>query len=221
MGKIRVLIADDYPMVRQGLRTMLSTERNIEIVGEASNGVEAVQMVAEKEPDVVLMDIHMPKVDGIEATRQIKTKYPSVVVIVLSMYEHGRHVIDAVQAGASGYLLKDASRELVLHTIQTVGSDTTLIRTDLLCQAISSLNRREEASEEMEVSTEQALEKLSPRENEVLKLVMEGCTYKEIGREFAVAEVTVKQYMKSIRTKLHATNRAQVITKAALADITK
>lgn len=221
MGKIRVLIADDYPMVRQGLRTMLSAERGIEIVGEASNGVEALAMVAEKEPNIVLMDNRMPDMDGIEATRQIKEKYPSVVVIVLSIHERGNYVIDAVQAGASGYLLKDASRELLLHTIQNVSSNTTLIKTDLLCEAISSLTHRNEASQEMEVSTERSLDKLTPRENEVLKLVMEGCTYKEIGREFAVAEVTVKQYMRSIRTKLDATNRAEVITKASLAGIMK
>jgi len=221
MGKIRVLIADDYPMVRQGLRTMLSGERSIEIVGEASNGVEALAMVAEKEPNIVLMDIRMPDMDGIEATRQIKEKYPSVVVIVLSMHERGNYVIDAVQARASGYLLKDVSRELLLHTIQNVSSNTTLIKTDLLCEAISSLTHRNEASQEMEASAERSLDKLTPRENEVLKLVMEGCTYKEIGREFAVAEITVKQYMRSIRTKLDATNRAEVITKASLAGIMK
>jgi len=221
MGKIRVLIVDDYPMVRQGIRTMLSTERTIEIVGEASDGVEAVTMVAEKEPNVVLMDIRMPKMSGIEATRQINDKYHSVAVIVLTMYHSDAHVIDAVRAGASGYLLKDASRELLLHAIRTVSSGTILIKTDLLLEAISSLTRSKEAFQETGVSTTQVLEVLTPRENEVLKLVVEGLTNKEIGRELSVAEVTVKKHMQSILTKLGATSRAGAVAKITRAHISK
>ena len=221
MDKIRVLIVDDYPVVREGLRTMLATDHTMEVVGEASDGVEAVAMVAEKKPNVVLMDICMPSMDGIEATRRIKAKHPSTSVIVLTMHHSAAHVIDAVRAGASGYMLKDASRELLLHTIRTVTSGTTLIKTDLLFEAISSLLRSKEASQETEVSTIQGLEVLTPRENEVLKLVVEGRTNKEIGKELGVTEVTVKKHMQSILAKLDATSRAGAVAKIVRAGIIK
>jgi len=221
MGRIRALIVDDYPVVREGLRTMLSTDRTVQIVGEASDGAEAVAMVAEKKPDVVLMDIRMPNMDGVEATRQIKDKYPSTAVIVLTMYDSDAYVIDAVRAGASGYLLKDASRELLLHTIRTVSSGTTLIRTDLLFEAISSLIHPKQAFQETEVSTIQALEELTPREREVLQLVAEGHTNKEIGKELGITEDTVKKHMQSILAKLDTTNRAGAVAKVTRAGFIK
>ena len=221
MGRIRALIVDDYPVVREGLRTMLSTDRTVQVVGEAADGAEAVAMVAEKKPDVVLMDIRMPNMDGVEATRQIKDKYPSTAVIVLTMYDSDAYVIDAVRAGASGYLLKDASRELLLHTIRTVSSGTTLIRTDLLFEAISSLIHPKQAFQETEVSTIQALEELTPREREVLQLVAEGHTNKEIGKELGITEDTVKKHMQSILAKLDTTNRAGAVAKVTRAGFIK
>jgi DNA-binding NarL/FixJ family response regulator len=221
MGRIRALIVDDYPVVREGLRTMLSTDRTVQVVGEASDGAEAVAMVAEKKPNVVLMDIRMPNMDGIEATRQIKDKYPSTAVIVLTTYDSDAHVIDAVRAGASGYLLKDVSRELLLHTIRTVSSGTTLIRTDLLFEAISSLIQPKPAFPETEVSTIQALEELTPREREVLQLVTEGHTNKEIGKALSVSEVTIKKHMQSILAKLDTTNRAGAVAKVTRAGFIK
>jgi DNA-binding NarL/FixJ family response regulator len=221
MGRIRALIVDDYPVVREGLRTMLSTDRTVQVVGEASDGAEAVAMVAEKKPNVVLMDIRMPNMDGIEATRQIKDKYPSTAVIVLTMYDSDAHVIDAVRAGASGYLLKDVSRELLLHTIRTVSSGTTLIRTDLLFEAISSLIQPKQAFPETEVSTIQALEELTPREREVLQLVTEGHTNKEIGKALSVSEVTIKKHMQNILAKLDTTNRAGAVAKVTRAGFIK
>jgi len=221
MGRIRALIVDDYPVVREGLRTMLSTDRTVQIVGEASDGAEAVAMVAEKKPDVVLMDIRMPNMDGVEATRQIRDKYPSTAVIVLTMYDSDAYVIDAVRAGASGYLLKDASRELLLHTIRTVSSGTTLIRTDLLFEAISSLIHPKQAFQKTEVSTIQALEELTPREREVLQLVAEGHTNKEIGKALSITEDTVKKHMQSILAKLDTTNRAGAVAKVTRAGFIK
>jgi RNA polymerase sigma factor (sigma-70 family) len=221
MGRIRALIVDDYPVVREGLRTMLSTDRTVQVVGEASDGAEAVAMVAEKKPNVVLMDIRMPNMDGIEATRQIKDKYPSTAVIVLTTYDSDAHVIDAVRAGASGYLLKDVSRELLLHTIRTVSSGTTLIRTDLLFEAISSLIQPKQAFQETEASTIQALEELTPREREVLQLVTEGQTNKEIGKALSVSEVTIKKHMQSILAKLDTTNRAGAVAKVTRAGFIK
>jgi len=145
MESIQLLIVDDHPVVREGLRAMLATDQTIEIVGEASDGVEAVTMVARNKPNIVLMDIRMPNMDGIEATRRIKDKYPSTAVIVLTMYDNDAYIIDAVRAGASGYLLKDASRKLLLHTIRMVSSGATLIKTNLLYEAVSSLTYTKKA----------------------------------------------------------------------------
>jgi len=220
MEPIRLLIVDDHPVVREGLRTMLSTDQAIEIVGEASDGVEAVAVVAEKKPNVVLMDIRMPNMDGIEATRCIKDEHPSTAVIVLTMYDNDANVIDAVQAGASGYLLKDVSRELLLHTVRTVSSGATLIKTDLLYEAISSLVASRER-QQSGVSSTEGLETLTPREQEVLKLVVDGRTNKEIGKELGIVEDTVKKRMKSILVKLGATNRASAAVKATRAGLIK
>lgn len=221
MEKIRILIVDDYLVVREGLRTMLSTDQSIEIVSEASDGAEAVAMVAEKKPNVVLMDIRMPNMDGIEATRHIKDKHPSISVIVLTMYHNDAYVIDAVRAGASGYLLKDASRELLLHTIRTVSSGATLIKTDLLYEAICSLVTSRNGPLKPGVSTTQGLNPLTPREQGVLKLVVDGYTNKEIGKELGIAEDTVKKHMQNILAKLDATSRTRAIAKATRAGIVR
>jgi len=221
MEKIRILIVDDYPVVREGLRTMLSTDQTVEIVGEASDGTEAVGMTSEKKPNVVLMDIRMPNMDGIEATRRIKDKHPSTSVIVLTMYDNDAYVIDAVRAGASGYLLKDASRELLLHTVRTVSSGATLIKTDLLYEAISSLVTSRNGHQKLGVSASEGLETLTPREREVLKLVIDGHTNKEIGGELGITEDTVKKHMQSILAKLDATSRTGAIAKATRAGIAK
>ena len=221
MEKIRTLIVDDYPVVREGLRTMLSTDQTIEIVGEASDGAEAVAMVAEKKPNVVLMDIRMPNMDGIEATRRIKDKDPSISVIVLTMYDNDAYVIDAIRAGASGYLLKEASRELLLHTIRTVSSGATLIKTDLLYEAICSLVAAKNGHQKSGVSASEGLDTLTAREQEVLKLVVDGHTNKEIGKELGITEDTVKKHMQSILAKLDVTNRIGAVAKATRAGIVK
>lgn len=221
MEKVRILIVDDYPVVREGLRTMLSTDRTIEVVGEASDGAEAVAVVAEKKPNVVLMDIRMPNMDGIQATRHIKDEHPSTSVIVLTMYDNDAHVIDAVRAGASGYLLKDASRELLLHSIRTVSSGATLIKTDLLYEAICSLVRSRDGHQKPGASTSESLETLTAREHEVLGLVAEGHTNREIGKELGVTEDTIKKHMQGILAKLDATSRTSAVAKATRAGIVK
>jgi len=221
MEKIRVVIVDDYPVVREGLRTMLSTDETIEITGEVSDGVEAVAMVAEKKPNVVLMDIRMPNMDGIEAIRRIKDKHPSTSVIVLTMYDDDAYVIDAVRAGASGYLLKDASLELLLHTVRTVSSGETLIKTKLLYQAISSLVSATNERQKPEAHTTEDVETVTVREQDVLKLVVAGYTNREIGKELGILEETIKKHMKNILAKLRVTNRTSAAIKAIRAGLIK
>ncbi|MFC2022143.1 response regulator [Chloroflexota bacterium] len=185
MEKIRILIVDDYPVVREGLRTMLSTDQTIEIAGEASDGAEAVTMVAEKKPNVVLMNIRMSNMDGIEAIRRIKDKHSSTSIIVSTTYDTEAYVIDAIRAGASGYLLKDTSRELLLHTVQTVSSGATLFKANLLYQAISSLVAPKNEGQKSWRYTTEGLMSLTPREQGVLKLVVGGYANKQIGEELS------------------------------------
>jgi DNA-binding NarL/FixJ family response regulator len=221
MGKIKVLIVDDHPVVRGGLRAMLTTDQTMEVVGESGDGAEAVTMVAEKEPNVVLMDIRMPNMDGVEATRRIKGEFPSTAVIVLTMYDSDTYVIDAMRAGASGYLLKDVSQELLLHTIRAVSSGATLIKTSLFSGAISSLAQSQQGHQGAGVYSTEIVEHLTPREREVLKLVAVGYTNKDIGKELSIAEDTVKKHMQSILAKLHASSRIRAAIQATRAGIIK
>jgi len=219
--KIRVLIVEDHPIVREGLRSILLTDQAIEIVGEARDGSEAVTKLAEMKPNVILMDVGMPNMDGIEATRRIKDKSPSVAVIILTMYDKDTFVIDAVRAGASGYLLKDTSRELLLHTVQAVSSGATLIESSLLSEAISSLVASTNGHKKPRAHTATGLESLTPRELEVLKLLTEGRANRDIGEELGIAQATVKKHMQSIIAKLDASNRIDAAMKAARAGIIK
>jgi DNA-binding NarL/FixJ family response regulator len=221
MGKIKVLIVDDHPVVREGLHTMLSTDRNIEIVGEACDGAEAVTVATEKEPNVVLMDIRMPNLDGVQATRRIKHQSPSTAIIVLTMYDNDAYVVDAVRAGASGYLLKDASRELVLDTIRAVNSGATLIKTSLLSGAISSLVESQKMRQGTVASSAENVEQLTAREREVLKLAAVGYSNKDIAKELNITQDTVKKHMQSILSKLHASSRIHAAIQATRAGIIK
>lgn len=216
-----MLIVDDHPVIREGLRAMLSTDRNIEVVGEASDGTEAVTVAAEKEPDVVLMDIRMPNLDGVQATHRIKKQSSSTAIIVLTMYDNDAYVVDAVRAGASGYLLKDAPRELVLDTIRAVNSGATLIKTSLLSEAISSLVQSQKGRQGTAASPTEGVEQLTTREREVLKLAAVGYSNKDIAKELNITQDTVKKHMQSILGKLHASSRIHAVIQATRAGIIK
>ena len=221
MDPVRVLIVDDHPVVREGFRTMLGTDQALEIVGEACDGLEAVAKVAELEPDVVLMDVVMPNLDGIRATERIKAERPSTVVIMLTIYANDAYVIDAIRAGASGYLLKDVSRDLLIHTIRAATSGGTLIKTSLLSEAISGLigpNGKQRRGDSLSTNDH---DELTIREQEVLRLVAEGRTNKEIGRALSIAEDTAKKHVQSIIGKLGASDRTHATLKAARAGLIK
>ena len=219
MDKIKVLLVDDHPVVREGLRTMLATTPDIEVVAEASDGLEAVEKANEHQPHVVLMDIRMPNLDGLEATRRIKSQLASTSVIVLTIYDNDAYVVDAVRAGAGGYLLKDASKDLLVHTIRAVNSGGMLIKTSLFREAIlSSANVSDDQSKEKHIDAT-ALNGLTARECEVLRLVVHGQSNKEIGRALSISEDTAKKHVQTILSKLGVSDRTQAAVKAVRAGL--
>lgn len=203
---LRVMVVDDHPVVREGLRAMLCSDPEIQVVGEASDGSEAVELVEQLQPDVVLTDIRMPGMNGIEATQRIKEKRPSTVVIVLTMYDNEIYVIQALRAGAAGYLVKDSSRELLCHTIKVVMDGATIVRSGLLRQAIHGLLQAPHVSDQRQADSP-AREHLTARELDVLRMMAEGYANKEIAGQLSLAEVTVKKHVQSIIGKLGASDR--------------
>lgn len=192
---------------------MLDTDEQVQIVGEAADGLGGLNLVGELRPNVVLMDIRMPGMDGLEATSRIKSAYPATAVIMMTSYDDDSLIIDAVRAGAAGYLLKDVSRDLLLHSVRAVTSGGCLIRAPLLRKAI---NRLCSAQHPPLITAQEStyIEQLTQREEEVLKRIADGQTNKEIGDALALAEVTVKKHVQTVIAKLHASDRTQAATTA-------
>ncbi|MFC1902980.1 response regulator [Chloroflexota bacterium] len=204
--KIRVLIADDHPVVREGLSTMLSREQDIQVVGEAENGTEAIKKAGELQPDIILMDLRMPEVDGVEAMRLIKVKNPDMKFIVLTTYDNDEYIFKGIEAGARAYLLKDAPREELFKAIRTVYKGESLIQPAV---ASKVLDRFAELSHQAKAPGE-----LSERELEVLKLMAKGAANKEISASLYISESTVKTHIQSIFLKLGACDRTEAVTQA-------
>lgn len=217
---ISVLIVDDHAVVREGLRAMLESEPTIQVIGEAMNGLEGLETALRITPRVVLMDINMPVMDGLDATARIKREAPGVTVIMLTMYSTESHVIQAIRAGASGYLLKDAPRAQVLETIRAAGAGEVLISAKLLQGAVDHLTNPKTPSKPPP-ATENAdlLEHLTPREHEILGLVAHGKTNKEIAKKLGVSAETVKKMVQSVIGKLQASDRTHAAVKALRAGL--
>lgn len=210
---IKVLLVDDHTVVREGVRAMLSGEQDIVVVGEASNGEDALQKVAELEPHVVLMDIRMPGISGTETAKRVKRSWPTVSVIMLTMYDSDMYVVEALQAGAAGYLTKDASRELLCHAIRSVVDGGTMVRSGLLRHAIDALLRTPGGTKPE--SDTSLVERLTPRELDVLRLLARGDGNREIAQELKLAEVTVKKYVQNVIQKLGVSDRTHAAIQAA------
>jgi DNA-binding NarL/FixJ family response regulator len=200
---MRIIICDDQDIVRDGLELLLKLEDDIHVVGLASDGAEAVEMALAKKPDLVLMDLKMPIMNGVEAIREIKAKCPDVKVLVLTTYGSDEWVFDAIRAGAAGYLLKDAPREEVFRAIRgTVAGKTYLdpaVAGKLLGQAASAVPK----------PTTSITDKLTERENEVLRLLARGLSNEGIARQLFLSEGTVRNHVGSIVSKLGAADRTQ------------
>lgn len=203
--KIKVLLVDDHTVVLKGLAFFLSTQEDIELVGEASNGKEALVKVGETNPDVVLMDLHMPEMDGVEATACIKKEYPDVKVIVLTSFSDQAHVLPALRAGASGYILKDVEPDQLVEAIRSAYKGNIQLHPDIANALLSQTLPVEEKEEEPSIQ----VDVLTARENEVLQLLAKGMSNKEIASVLVITEKTVKAHVSSILSKLHLSDRTQ------------
>jgi NarL family two-component system response regulator LiaR len=201
MNKIRVLVADDHPLIRDSLRTLLTTEPDLELIGEAVDGEEAVTKALSLKPDVILMDLVMPKKDGLQAINEIKRVNPDISILVLTSFSDEDKVFPAIRAGALGYLLKDASPEELLKAIHDVHRGMPSLHPSIALQVLREINR---PSEHPEMKNP-----LSEREMEVLKLVAQGLTNQEIANRMVLSEWTIRTHVRNILTKLHLANRTQ------------
>ncbi|MGM0922131.1 MAG: response regulator [Bacillota bacterium] len=199
---IRLLIADDHKVVRRGLHFFLSTQKDIEIVGEAEDGEEAVKMVRTLLPDVILMDLSMPIMNGVDATKEIRTFNEQIKIIILTSYADQDHVIPAIQAGASGYQLKDVEPDELVHTIREVLKGESKLHPKVTSHVMSHLMQSNQKDEKL-------LTPLTNRENDVLKEIAKGKSNKEIAASLYITEKTVKTHVSNILSKLSLSDRTQ------------
>jgi DNA-binding NarL/FixJ family response regulator len=198
---ITVLLVDDHPVVREGLRGMLAAEADLDVIGEAGSGDEAVVLAGVKRPDVILMDLRMPGLDGVGATRKILGERPRQRVVVLTTYETDADILRAVEAGAAGYLLKDASRTELADAIRAASRGETVLAPSVAGKLVDRVRNP-------------APQPLSAREIEVLRLVAGGATNADVGRALHISEATVKTHLLRVFTKLDVSDRTAAVTTA-------
>ena len=204
MGRIRILIADDHTMVRQGLSQICEAEADMEVIGQAANGHEAVLLARRLAPDVVVMDINMPGKDGVQATREITAENPRIGVIILTMYRQDQYVFEAIKAGARAYLLKDADSEELLRAIRAVAAGEALLDPSIAVKMIEEFRRLQDDADLAE-----GLTPLTDREQDILRLVAQGFDNQEIAAQLHLSEKTVRNRLSVIFEKLHVNNRTQ------------
>lgn len=200
---MKVLICDDQAIVRDGLELLLKLEKDMEVIGPAQDGAEALELVSSKHPDLVLMDLMMPGMNGVEATRRIRAQYPELKVLVLTTYDDDEWVFDAIRAGASGYLLKDTPREKVIEAIHGTVAGKAFID-----PAVAGKLLEQTGSRQMEPATK-ITEKLTEREQEVLRWMARGLNYNEIASQLHLSEGTVRNHVTAIFAKLDVSDRTQ------------
>ena len=226
----RILITDDHALVREGLRTMLSGEEGLQVVGEAHDGQQALSMCRELHPDLVLMDVRMPKMDGLEATRRIKAEMPKTSVVMVTMHESPDYLLEAVRAGAAGYVLKDASGERLLGAVRRTLEGESPLNQELAMRLLTRLAKDKAPATAGEPTAGASggrapdreagqLEGLTPREVEVLRLLSRGQTNPQIAQNLLYSVSTVKAHVRSILSKLGVSDRTQAAVRAIEAGV--
>ena len=201
MKKLSILIADDHPVVRDGLRGMLESQLDFEVVGEAADGAQAIKLVEELRPEIVLMDLRMPQVDGVTAIREIKSSQAETQILVLTTYDSDADILRAIEAGATGYLLKDSSREELYGAIRATARGDTVLAPSVAARLVGQMRAPAE-------------ERLSSRELEVLQLVAEGASNKDIASRLHISQATVKSHLIHVFGKLGVSDRTAAVTVA-------
>jgi len=210
MSMIKVLLVDDHALFREGLRSLLDDQDDIEIVGEAEDGLEATKLASTLSPTVILMDINMPVVDGVEATRIILKESDSVGIIILTMYPQDEYVFEALKAGAKAYLLKDTRSKKLLEVIRTVHAGQAVIDAEMTARLLDEFRRMAIEKEKKVPQTQD----LNEQERTILNLVANGASNKDIAAELALSERTIKNYLSIIFQKLQVNNRTEAAIRA-------
>ncbi len=205
---IRVLLADDHAIVRKGIREFLEEDCGITVVAEASDGREAVRLAGEHQPNVAVLDVQMPHVNGIEATRQIKATSPNVRILIITAYDDDPYIFALLRAGADGYMLKDADPDDLVRAVKTVAAGGTVLASDVAAKVIAQMTSGKPAAAQDQV------EPLTERELEVLRFAAQGLTNKAIAARLAVSDRTVQGHMANIYGKLAVATRTEAVTKA-------
>jgi DNA-binding NarL/FixJ family response regulator len=220
MDKIRILLADDHPILREGLRAVLETQPDFEVIAEAVNGIEAVRLALTMQPDILLLDLEMPQLDGVETIRRLRQQQPHSRIIVFTAFDNDERIIHAVQAGANGYLLKEAPRDEIFSAIRITMAGGSLLQPVVASKLLRHMGHQPitgSASVTYNHTTQHALpfEPLTERELEVLNLLAQGMPNKEIAAQLVISERTAKFHVSSIMGKLGATNRTEAVSLAA------
>ncbi len=209
MNKIKVLIADDHALFREGTRSLIDHEKDMEVVGEASDGEEAIKLVNELHPHLVLMDIAMPKVNGIEATRRIKIDNPATAVLILTAYDNDQYIVALLEAGAAGYLLKNVSGSDLVNAIRSVHAGEAVLHPAIAQKVFSRLGGSGHPPEEPALTAE-----LSEREMEILKLAAKGMSNQDIATQLYLSRRTVQAHLANIFRKIDVGSRTEAVLQA-------
>ena len=212
-NRIRLILADDHAVVRTGTRQLLERQPDFDIVGEASDGEEAVQLTHQLQPDVVVMDVRMPKVSGVEATRRIKTECPAVKVLVLTAHDDDEYVFALLQAGANGYLLKTAEFEELVKAIHTVAAGQSALAPEVTGKVVAQFTSGKSLPEVL-ADTNDQYDGLTERELGILRLVGKGLSNKQIGKQLFISDRTVQAHLSNIFSKLGVSSRTEAVMHA-------